>query len=351
MTVSIFSFPLVAIFLVALSGSFSCVAAHSENADPIAQARRAAVEILVDGRLDGSGWIATSDGSVITAAHVIWRPHQKIEVTNPEIGRLPAVIVATDPQHDLARLQIQTPEARKLDFPILEIAKAAPVEGGDVFLYGSALFRHWVAVRGSMARREPSYEYISILGCYCRFSIIAAPSPQGTSGGCWLNSAGQVIGNQSGFINDNSSNPSGLAIVAPIDAIHAILTAEGDGKANTLGCGFEETFSQSPGFMARLPAGATGVITVPIRKGGAAEMAGLSSETLITHINGAAVSYRRELIDGLRAVKLGSPITLTCVTPQNHQPTNVRITPHMIQRAIRSKSSKKPPASGTKVDR
>src|SRR5438132_9591073 len=34
--------------------------------------RAASVEILIAGRQDGSGWFASDDGLVVTAAHVVW---------------------------------------------------------------------------------------------------------------------------------------------------------------------------------------------------------------------------------------------------------------------------------------
>jgi len=253
-------------------------------------------------------------------------------VMNPTIGRLPASIVATDPGHDLARLQIQIKGKSPSEFPIIKIADRAPNEGENVFLYGSALFRHWITIKGSMARSEPSYEYISTLNMYCRFSIIAAPSPKGTSGGCWVDSKGQVIGNQSGFINDNAKNPSGLAIVSPIDAVRAILKKSGDGKIGTIGCGLEEIFSQSSGFLKRLPEGAMGLFTVPIRKGSTASEAGLTKETLITHINGSPVTYRRDFMSIFRKVTPGGEVVLRVLTPENHTPRDLVVPTRIISR-------------------
>jgi serine protease Do/serine protease DegQ len=184
-----------------------------------------------------------------------------------------------------------------------------------------------------MARRDSCYEYLSPLGIYCRFSIIAAPSPKGTSGGCWVDSSGRVIGNQSGFINDDANNPSGLAIVAPVDAIRSILTKTGHGKAATIGTGLEEVFSQSVGFLKRLPEGARGLLTVPIRKGSTAGAAGLTRETLITHINGTPITYRREFMAIFRKIPPGDKIILRIVTPENHVPRDVEVPTSVVRRS------------------
>src|SRR6266404_1229802 len=56
------------------------------------RARAASVEILVAGRQDGSGWFASDDGLVVTAAHVVWGHFgldgdaHRIEVTSPSLG-------------------------------------------------------------------------------------------------------------------------------------------------------------------------------------------------------------------------------------------------------------------------
>ena len=300
---------------------------RSQGADPLAKARRAAVEVLVNGQLQGSGWIASPDGTVVTAAHVIWHAGKgKVEVINRELGRLPATIVASDPGHDLARLRILVPERQVGEFPYLEVAKSSPREGESVYFYGSALFRHWLAIRGSMSRAEPTYEYLDSIHCYGNFSFIAAPSPSGTSGGCWLDSDGNVIGNQTGFMNDNKGNPAGLALVAPTSAVRAIVTAEGDRTVASLGCGLEEVLTQSPGFVRRLPPGVQGAITVPIHKGRAAERAGLTKETLITRFEGKPITYRNELMDLVRSRKAGDQVRLTILSPDRPKPREITFT-------------------------
>src|SRR5258707_706852 len=80
--------------------------------------RSASVEILIAGRQDGSGWFASDDGLVVTAAHVVWGhvgrkgEGHRVEVISPKLGRLDAEIVAVDRGHDLALLQVNLGDAK-----------------------------------------------------------------------------------------------------------------------------------------------------------------------------------------------------------------------------------------------
>lgn len=47
----------------------------------------ACIEILVGGRLDGSGVIVCPTGLVLTACHVIRKPSKRLEAFSPKVGR------------------------------------------------------------------------------------------------------------------------------------------------------------------------------------------------------------------------------------------------------------------------
>src|SRR5947209_20475788 len=86
--------------------------------------RGASVEILVAGRQDGSGWFASDDGLVVTAAHVVWGhvgrkgDGHRVEVMSAKVGRIDAEIVAIDRGHGIALLPAKIGETKP---PVLEI--------------------------------------------------------------------------------------------------------------------------------------------------------------------------------------------------------------------------------------
>ena len=285
--------------------------------------RRASVFVLVDGRHVGSGFFADGEGLVVTASHMVRDRRGRIEVVSREAGRLPARRVAVDWGHDLALLAVPK---RDRPYPTLPIADRLPPEGQDVWLFGDPLFRHDLLLKGAVARTEDSYCYLDTLACYARVFYLSAPSPPGTSGGCWVDSRGRVIGVQSGYLNvDKPATPGGIAFSAPPDAIRRLVATRASPAVPTLGARLDELWTQPVGFIARFAKGTEGVATVVPAPRGPAAKAGLNKESLITAADGRAVSYRDELMGIIRAKKPGDQVTLTVLDPDGKPPRKVKV--------------------------
>jgi serine protease Do len=271
-----------------------CASIKSPHGSKLYQAARSAsVEILVDGRLEGSGWFADPEGYVITAAHAVGGTNINIEISSDIFDRLPAEIAARDKGSDIALLRVI---GGKRPFPFLRIAKQIPAAGSPVYLYGAALFHHAIMLGGMVAREGTTFTYYTDRQMLVRCYHVTAPSPPGTSGGPWIDGRGNVIGNQSGFITHNNAG-AGIALVAPPDAIQRLVSTRQSVITPTLGCGLEELWTQSVGFIKRFPKGTEGIITIPIHKGGPVEAAGLNKESLIVAIEGKPIRYKDDLYD------------------------------------------------------
>jgi hypothetical protein len=152
--------PFLAVFALAIP--LVCVARTSfgeakedgKNALVYEKAKGAAVEVLVNGHLNGTGWFVDPRGLLFTAAHVIERPDRQIEIISDGVGRIPAEFVAIDLLHDLALLRVAE---REKPYPALELAEKTPPPGEEVFLFGSPIYRHRVFIRGSMARADATF--------------------------------------------------------------------------------------------------------------------------------------------------------------------------------------------------
>lgn len=271
-------------------------------------AENATVEILVDGRLDGSGWFASADGLVVTAGHVIvGRTDHRIEIISPAAGRKIAKFVAIDRGHDLALLRV---EKEDKPFPFLKVADAMPAPGQDVWLFAAANFRHKLMLRGSVARRNSTYEYFSNNRQYTNVYHVSAPSPPGTSGGCWLDQRGRVVGNQSAFMTVNGAG-AGIAMLSPPGAIAHLIKSKKTVTTTTTQCAFEELWTQPVGYIANYPPGSAGLVPVLIQAEGAAAKAGLSDQMIITAVDDQLVAYVDELLTVLRRKKPGDNVTFT----------------------------------------
>ena len=274
--------------------------------------RRASVVVLVDGRHRGSGFLADPEGLVVTSAHMVKGKAKDIEVLSPVAGRLKAERLAIDLGHDVALLRIPK---RGEPYPTLPVAERMPPPGSQVLLFGDPVFRHRLLLAGSVAVPEPTYDYSPGTMCYTRIYYVAGASPEGTSGGCWVDRRGRVVGVQSGYLNNAKKTPAGIATVAPPDAIRRLLATRSSAETTTLGTRLDELWTQPPGFIARFPRGTTGIVTVVPRKDGPAAKAGLTKESLITAIDGKPVAYIHELMSIVRARKPGDEVTLQVLDP------------------------------------
>lgn len=314
--------------LLALALGISCAilvmlrCAPRRSPDPHEIAPRTCVEILFEGHLESSGWFADSEGHVITAGHALRNTAGAYEVLWPGHGRYPATVVGIDPGHDIGLLKVAALDGPP---PFLRLASSIPPAGTRVHLYGMAQYRHGVSIGGQVARATTTFNYYSHLRWPTRCYLVAAPAPPGVSGGPWLDDGGSVVGTQSGFINQGTAS-SGLAIVSPPDAIRDLLRCKASVKRATMGCGFEELWSQQPGFIRRLPPGTEGIVTIPLESGGPAEKAGITRETVIRAIGGRPVRYQHEMIEILQSHAPGDSLSLDVIEAGATAPRTVNLT-------------------------
>lgn len=282
---------------------------------------RASVFVLANGRHQGSGFFASPDGLIVTSAHMVKNPSDVFEVVSPCCGRQRAERVALDLGHDLALLRAPR---RGEPYPWLPLAAGVPAPASEVLLFGDPVFRHGLLLAGRVARARPTYSYNPGVGCYIRVYYVAGTSPEGTSGGCWVDTAGRVAGVQSGFLNSPKA-PAGIAMVAPPDAIRELLAARSSREAATLGTRLDELWTQSAAFIARFPMGTEGVLTVLPNKDGPVARAGLTRESLITAIDGRPVAYLDDVMAAVRAKRPGDTVTLRVLDPGDKPARSVEV--------------------------
>ncbi len=297
--------------LLVLAAGVALHDAHAAGSDVYAKAAPACVEVLVNGRLSGSGAFISSDGVVLTACHAVGAPGSTVEVRSPLIGRHVATVMAVDQGHDLALLRVG---GGRGPYPALSLADKTPAVGASVWLFGAPIFRHEVMLPGKVARAAHTYEYLAALGGYAEVYFIAGPSPVGTSGGPWLNERGEVVGLQSGYMKMKDASV-GIVFVAPVEAIRALLAAKRTANTPTLGIAVEEVWEQMPRFLKRVPRGTEGVVVRLLQPDGPAARAGIKQWDTIVAVEGKPVKYRDQLLRSMRARKPGEGMRLTILRP------------------------------------
>ncbi len=213
------------------------------------EVHRSSAFVLLNGRHVGSGFFADPRGFIVTAAHMVGGKSGAIEVVSPIAGRLGAELVAEDPGHDIALLRVARAD---MTFQSLSVAERPPPPGDEIFLFGDPVFQHRLLLPGTVSVPRPTYAYNPGIGCYVRVFYVTGTSPEGTSGGCWVDGLGTVVGVQSGFLNSPKA-PAGIAMVAPPDAVRRLLSTMTARDVPTLGTRLDELWTQSEAFIARFP--------------------------------------------------------------------------------------------------
>ena len=223
-------------------------------------------EIVPSG--SGSGFFWGDAGHIVTNAHVIQRA-SRADIHMSDGRVLPAKLVGTAPQYDLAVLQIE-----------LNGSAEEPAETGDsatlkvgqsVLAIGNPFGLDWTLTTGivSALDREIPLGNGVIEGL---IQTDAAINP-GNSGGPLLDSSGRLIGVNTAIFSPSGAN-SGIGFAVPVELVKRVvpqLIATGVYRPPVLGVRFDPRIDE----LARQN-GVSGVVILSVEPGRPAERAGLT---------------------------------------------------------------------------
>ena len=163
----------------------------------------------------GSGFVIDPAGHILTNYHVVEGARQ-VEVTTGEKKKYRADIVGTDPQHDLAVIQI----SERAVTPASLGDSRNLVVGQKVYAIGNPFGLSGTMTRGIIS----SIRSVRGRGGYIDEAIQtdAAINP-GNSGGPLLNSRGEVIGINSMILTGGAEQSAGIGFAIPINTAKAVL--------------------------------------------------------------------------------------------------------------------------------
>lgn len=265
----------------------------------------AVVEILVNGRMSGSGAIISHTGLVATAAHVISNHDAEIEVLMFDNKRIPVTVYAKDAGHDTLLLKMVP---RPQGYHYLSPSKHPLTTGSRVYMIGTPLFRHRLLFSGTVAKAKPSAEFLN--PHYIQVFYIQSASPHGTSGAVWVNGWGQYVGIQSSMLWTNSA-PQGVAFASPYSAIKDLLGNPRIVQTATAGFAVEELSEQKPEYLKNISREVRGVVIKVMLKGSPLEAAKIPKDTILTRIDDRAIETRDSFVEIIRSHQPGDLIQAT----------------------------------------
>jgi serine protease Do len=240
----------------------------------------------------GSGFIYSSDGLILTNAHVV-ADADEILVRLQDGSEEKASVVGEDENVDLALLKIKAPKP----LPAATLGDSAAVKVGEwAIAIGSPLgFDHTLTVGVISAKERTNIFSGEGAAKYQNYLQTDASINHGNSGGPLCNIRGEVIGMNTAISTPNDGS-IGIGFAIPVNFIKRSipdLQRAGRVVAPRLGF-FTQDVNPDLAKALKLP-GSRGVLVTDVASGGAAEKAGLKRGDVILNLNAKDVANTAEL--------------------------------------------------------
>ena len=252
-------------------------------------------------RGQGSGFIVSADGIILTNAHVV-KGAKEVSVKLTDRREFRAKVLGADAKTDIAVLKI---EASNL--PVAKLGKTSELKVGEwVLAIGSPFgFENSVTagVVSAKGRSLPDEGMVPFI------QTDVAVNP-GNSGGPLINASGQVVGINS-QIYSRSGGYQGVSFAIPIElALHVKdqIVAHGKVEHARLGVSVQEV-NQAFADSFKLPK-PEGALVSQVEPGSAADKAGLKSGDVIVRVDGQPVVASGDLPARIGMAKPGDSVKL-----------------------------------------
>ncbi|MEX0382291.1 trypsin-like peptidase domain-containing protein [Spiribacter sp. 1M153] len=246
-------------------------------------------------RLDtslGSGLLVNAAGQLLTNHHVI-RGAARIQVMLADGRNAPARVIGTDPESDLAVLQVNAD-----NLPHVPLADGRENRVGDVvFAIGNPFGVGQTVTQGIISALGRSEVGLTTFENFIQTDAAINP---GNSGGALINARGEVIGINTAIFSDSGSS-TGIGFAIPADLAQAVLTdIVENGRVIRGWIGAQILPNQ----------GRSGLRIAAVLPGGPADRAGLASGDVIESANGEPVRTVQGLLSWITEQAPGREVIL-----------------------------------------
>ena len=256
----------------------------------------------------GSGFVVSSDGLILTNAHVV-DGSDKVNVTLKDGRTFEGEVMGTDSFTDVAVIKIEAE-----DLPAVTFADSDELEPGEwAIAIGNPLGLDNTVTTGIVSGTGRSSAQVGVADKRVSFIQTDAAINPGNSGGPLLNAKGEVIGINTAII----PNAQGLGFAIPVNTARDIaeeLIANGKVDHPFLGIQMAQIDSQLKEQLKsekNLDVNADkGVLVVDVVPNSPAANAGLQSGDVIQEINGETIAKADEVQQAVAETEVGEKLSL-----------------------------------------
>lgn len=272
----------------------------------------------------GSGFIISSDGMILTNAHVV-DGADTVNVTLKDGRSFAGKVTGTDPITDVAVIKIQAN-----NLPTAPVGDSNQLKPGEwAIAIGNPLGLDNTVTTGIISATGRSSAQVGVSDKRVEFIQTDAAINPGNSGGPLLNASGQVIGMNTAIIQ----RAQGLGFAIPINTAQRIaneLIANGRVDHPYLGIQMvtltpelKDNINNNPNAGLRVEE-AQGVLISNVVSGSPAAKAGLRAGDVIHKINGQPVKNAEDIQKAVAGSQVGSNLQLELRRNQTNIALNVQ---------------------------
>ncbi|MFG1317624.1 Do family serine endopeptidase [Xanthobacter autotrophicus] len=252
----------------------------------------------------GSGFIISADGYVVTNNHVV-DGADEVDVTTTDGKEYVAKVIGTDPRTDVALLKIENAN----NLPWVKLADGAPRVGDWVIAVGNPFGLGGTVTAGIVSARGRDIGS----GPYDDFIQIDAPINRGNSGGPTFSLNGEVIGMNTAIVSPSGGNV-GIAFAIPSETVKTVvaqLRDKGSVARGYIGVQIQpvtEDLASGLGIKD-----AEGALVAQVQPNTPGAKAGLKAGDVIVKVNEDAIKDARDLTRKVGLMKPGTEIKLSLI--------------------------------------
>ena len=271
----------------------------------------------------GSGFVVTSDGLILTNAHVV-EGSDKVKVTLKDGRTYEGEVMGTDSLTDLAVIKIEAEE-----LPAVAFADSDQLQPGEwAIAIGNPLGLDNTVTTGIVSATGRTSSQVGIADKRVSFIQTDAAINPGNSGGPLLNAKGEVIGINTAIIQ----NAQGLGFAIPVNAARDIaeeLIAKGKVDHPYLGIqmtAITPELKQELKRQKNLDVNSeSGILVLEVVPNSPADQAGLKSGDVIQEIEGQEITQADQVQQAVSKTGVGENLSLGLLRDEKQLQLDVRV--------------------------